>query len=78
MMRDPKKDGNIVIKSLVGVEGYKIRENEIFSYMRLNCDGGEFYYDGESIGDTFDFECSIMKVSFQENFIMTPETSHAY
>ena len=66
MMRDPKKDGNIVIKSLVGVEGYKIRENEIFSYMRLNCDGGEFYYDGESIGDTFDFECSIMKVSFQE------------
>ena len=33
-----------------------------FSYMRLNCDGGEFYYDGESIGDTFDFECSIAKV----------------
>lgn len=61
MMRDPLKDGNIVIKSLVGVEGFKIRENEIFSYMRLNCDGGEFYYDGESIGDTFDFECSIMK-----------------
>ena len=30
--------------------------------MRLNCDGGEFYYDGESIGDTFDFECSIAKV----------------
>jgi len=61
MMRDPATDGNIVIKSLVGIEGYKMREGEIFSYMRLNCDGGEFYYDGESIGDTFDFECSIMK-----------------
>ena len=62
MMRDATKDGNIAIKSLVGIEGYKIRENEIFSYMRLNCDGGEFYYDGESIGEMFDFECSIMKV----------------
>merc|ERR1712113_874676 len=41
--------------------GFKIKNNEIFSYMRLNCDGGEFYYDGESIGDTFDFECSIAK-----------------
>jgi len=61
MMRDATKDGNIAIKSLVGIEGYKIRENEIFSYMRLNCDGGEFYYDGESIGEMFDFECSIMK-----------------
>ena len=61
MMRDPTTDGNIVIKSLVGIEGYKMRDGEIFSYMRLNCDGGEFYYDGESIGDTFDFECSIMK-----------------
>ena len=29
--------------------------------MRLTCDSGEFFYDGESIGDTFDFECSIMK-----------------
>ena len=62
MMRGPS-DGNIVIKSLVGIEGYKIRDNEIFSYMRLNCDGGDFYYDGESIGDMFDFECSITKVT---------------
>ena len=39
-----------------------------FSYMRLNCDGGEFYYDGESIGDTFDFECSIAKVKISKIF----------
>lgn len=61
MNRDSNTDGNVIIKSLVGVEGFKIKNNEIFSYMRLNCDGGEFYYDGESIGDTFDFECSIAK-----------------
>ena len=61
MNRDPNTDGNVIIKSLVGVDGFKIKNNEIFSYMRLNCDGGEFYYDGESIGDTFDFECSIAK-----------------
>ena len=40
-----------------------------FSYMRLNCDGGEFYYDGESIGDTFDFECSIAKVKISKLYL---------
>ena len=37
--------------------------------MRLNCDGGEFYYDGESIGDTFDFECSIAKVKISKLYL---------
>ena len=30
MNRDPNTDGNVIIKSLVGVEGFKIKNNEIF------------------------------------------------
>lgn len=33
-----------------------------FSYMSLECHGGLFELDGETFGDTFDFECLIAKV----------------
>ena len=33
MNRDNSNDGNIVIKSLVGVEGFKIKNNEIFRFI---------------------------------------------
>ena len=36
MTRNEATDGQIVIRSLVGVEGFKITENEIFRFVKYS------------------------------------------
>jgi len=78
MKRNVQTDGLISVQPISGLEGYKIEDMTLYSFMKIKCHSGKFYLNGEEVGTSYgdkedgnfgtemDFDCKIAKGRFDK------------
>ena len=80
MKRNVQTDGLISVQPISGLEGYKVEDMTLYSYMKIKCHSGKFYLNGEPVGTPYgdkegdgnygtemDFDCKIAKGRFDKD-----------
>jgi len=87
MKRNVQTDGLISVQPISGLEGYKVEDMTLYSFMKIKCHSGKFYLNGELVGSPYgdkegddknygtemDFDCKIAKGRFDKEEIEEEE-----
>ncbi|CAG5110435.1 Oidioi.mRNA.OKI2018_I69.chr2.g4837.t2.cds [Oikopleura dioica] len=88
--RDLKTEGLISVQPISGLEGYKVNDMTLFSFMKMKCHNGTFYLNGEKVGTPYgdeytadfgtelDFDCKIAKGRFDKDDIEEEEEEEEF